>query len=263
MKKFLTALVILIALVGVGLYVALSSLDSIVAGLIEDTGSDLTKTNVDVGGVKIELTNGSAAITDFSIANPKGFESDNAFSVASASVALDVGNSTPDLVVIKEVAIDNPKIAYEFGPNGSNFDVLKKALDDATGGGATSGDGGNAPKIIIENLYIRNGEVDVIAPGGLDAAANLQDIHLTGIGRKSGGATAAEVGEQVLAELMSKVNLSVGQLDPAKLQEMLGAAGIDSVAGGAISLIGRDGIGTTTDDAISDVEGAIKGLFGD
>ena len=58
-----------------------SSLDSIVAAAIEKYGSQATQTSVSVSGVKLELTQGRAAISGLTVANPSGFSTPTVFSL--------------------------------------------------------------------------------------------------------------------------------------------------------------------------------------
>lgn len=125
-------------------------------------------------------------------------------------------------------------MTYEFGLGGSNLDVLKKNVD-AYGGGRSGGAGGGAPssgeasagrRVVIENLYIRDGQVAVSADFLRDekVSAKLPTIHLKDIGKQGGaasGATPAEVAAKVIAAISGSATGAVGQLNVEGIQKAL------------------------------------------
>jgi hypothetical protein len=239
---------ILILLAG-GLYFLLSSLDSIVEAAVEKFGSEMTQAEVQLDQVEIELTSGKGVLRGLTVGNPAGFNSARALSVGELSLALDTASVTTDTIVIKEIAITAPEVTYEFGLKGSNLDALKRNVDAYTAQGKDKKPedgkpGETGPKLIIENLYIRNGKVNVTAPElqNQTASASLPNIHLTGIGKKTGGATAAEVAEQVLAAIS---------------QQAARAAATTNL-GGLVEKAKKDAAGVLGDAA----KGAVPGLQG-
>jgi uncharacterized protein involved in outer membrane biogenesis len=215
----------------------------------------MTQARVELDGVKIELTSGKGALRGLTVGNPPGFKSERAMSLGELGLELDVGSVTKDPVVIKEISITAPDVTYEFGLKGSNLDALKQNVDAY---GAKSkdrskpADGEKKPdepgkKLVIENLYVRNGKVNVSATElqGQTASTSLPDIHLTDIGKKTGGATAAEVAEQVLAAISREAARAAAKTNVGGL--------IDKAKGGAAGAIG----GATKEGA-----SGLKGLFG-
>ena len=76
MKKVIlgTVAVLLVAVVGVGVFL-MQNLDGIVKNMIEKVGSDVVNTEVRVQEVKLNLSEGSATLRGFTVANPPGFSS--------------------------------------------------------------------------------------------------------------------------------------------------------------------------------------------
>jgi hypothetical protein len=243
----------ILILVGIGLYFLVSSLDSIVEAAVEKFGSEMTQAEVQLDQVQIELTSGKGALRGLTVGNPAGFKSDRALSLGELSLALDTASVTTDTIVIKEIVITSPEVTYEFGLKGSNLDALKRNVDAYTvqgkdkKGPEDDKPGQRGPKLIIENLYIRNGKVNVTAPElqNQSASASLPNIHLTGIGKNSGGATAAEVAEQVLAAIS---------------QQAAQAAATTNL-GGLVDKAKKDAAGALGDAAKEAVPG-LKGWFG-
>jgi len=195
MKKILIGLGVLVILVGVGVFVFLGQLNDIVRAAIEKVGSDMTQTNVELNEVDIELTSGKGALRGFRVTNPSGFSADDAFKFGEVTVELDISTVQSDPVVIKELVIQSPEIFYEFRENGdSNLQTLNDTVQSRAKSADSSASEEEGPKIIIENLYLRDGSVAVRAPLlNEKLSVPMPDIHLTDIGKKDKGATAREI----------------------------------------------------------------------
>jgi len=241
----------------------ISSIDSIIKDVVEKVGSETTKTEVTLNEASVSLSDGQAALRGLIVGNPSGFKTDNAFSLGEISVTIDGANSNEKQVVIKEVAINAPQVTYELGSNGSNIDAIQKNVESATGGsgGSSSSSSSEGPKLIIDNLYVRNGKIRISAPmmGGKTMDASLPTIHLKDIGRDSGGASPAEVAQQVLAEVTGSVGSTVGQLD---LSAVTGMA--EKAAGEAAKAMegATQGAGDAVKGATDAASGAMKNLLG-
>lgn len=212
-KIILVALALVAVAIGAGVAFLTSNLDGIVKKVIEAVGTEVAGVKVSVGEVKISLTEGKASISGLTVANPPGFAGAHAFSLGNIAVALDTGSLGADPIVVKDVAVAAPRVSYELGTGGtSNLDAIRKNVAAKSGGGgdkASSSEGGK--KLVIDRLFISKGSVALAAPvPGMKAEAALADITLTGIGRKSGGASAAEIATQVL-DALTKSALKAGQ----------------------------------------------------
>src|SRR5690606_16873668 len=86
-----TLIVIGIA-VAVGLRFGADRLDMVVVSTIERYGSALTGTRVDVDGVELAPAAGRAELAGLTVDNPRGYATDYAVRVGSATVELDVGS---------------------------------------------------------------------------------------------------------------------------------------------------------------------------
>jgi hypothetical protein len=250
MWKWIAAivLVLVLAIVG-GLYYVYTNLGSYVRVAIERYGSEATQTTVHVSSVTLKIEASEGAIKGLTIHNPNGFSSANALSLGVASLVVDpqsVLGSGP--IHIKEVVIDAPQVLYEQGMGGSNLDTLKHNVNAyaAKLGGASppsatpSATGGTKPerKLIIDNLYVRNGKVAVSESAlkgisGLGYATALPTIHLSNIGRAKGGATPAEVTQQVVGAITQEAAIVGAE---ALTQELVksGALGKNGAAVGGI-----------------------------
>lgn len=212
MKKIilLGGAAVLVLLIGIIVTVILS-IDSIIETAVNDFGPKITLTDVRLDSADIGIFSGEGKLNGLVVGNPvnRGFKPRNLFAMDQVRVAIDKNSLTSDTIVIKEVAIIAPKIAYELKDfSESNFDGLLKNIAQTTGGDSAAkkadepaaeseGEAGASKKIIIENFVISGAEVtaDMTGMPGEGMTLPLPEIHLTDIGKDEGGATPAETAE--------------------------------------------------------------------
>lgn len=235
---------VLVVLVIAGMGLLFSNLDGLVKTAIEKAGTEVAGSKVSVGEVKISLGEGTATITGLSVANPAGFKEPTAFRLGQVSVTLDAGSVTGNPVVIKTISVVDPAITYEMGDKGSNIDALQRHVQSKTGGGASGPAkaqpaGGDEKKLVIDRLSVTNGTVTLASPiPAVKGSAKLGDIVLTGIGRDSGGASAADVAGRFLNALTGSA---------MKAATSMGIGDVGAAVKGIVP---------------SDAGGALKGIFG-
>ncbi len=258
MKKILIGVVVILVVVGgVGVYVYLNA-GGIIKQIVEEVGSEATKTKVSLSKVDLSIQSGEAALIGFQMGNPSGFKTPKAMSFGVVSVKIDPASVTGDVILIKEVVIAKPEITYEFASGGgSNFDAIQKNVNAyakalGAGGQKDSAEAKGSKKFIIEHLYVRDGKIGVSADFLQGKALNggLPTIHLKDIGKKSNGATAAEVADQLMSEISKSATKVVSSLGVGK---MMDAA--EGVMKGAEKMLEGGG-----GDAKKLLEGATKGV---
>ncbi|MDE2228291.1 MAG: hypothetical protein KGL11_04530 [Alphaproteobacteria bacterium] len=119
--------------------------------------------------------------------------------------------------MIKKVDIERPQVTYELDNGGSsNLATLQKNAMAYGGGGAAPANGSER-KLIIDDLVIRQGQVGISQAmlKGKSLSAPLPEIHLTNIGKSSGGASPAEVAKEVLAAITGAA-AKIGSSEVAK-----------------------------------------------
>lgn len=279
MKKILIGLAAIIVLVVGGLIYVYANLDDIVKTTIEKAGTRVTLADVTVSGVSIEPTQNTAAIDGLVVGNPDGFDTDYAFSLGNISVRLDGSTLTSDTIRIIEVVVDSPSVIYELGNGSSNIATIQRNVEafvqrvsGPTGAGGAdqkpaddvAGSEGSGTKIIIDNVYVRNGDVGISAGvlQGKKLSASLPEIHLTDVGKDEGGATPAEVAGEILTAINASVFKAVSSLNVDGLLQGVGDLGKGVV--GAVGAVGgaASGGGTKLKDGADALGGAVKGLFG-
>jgi hypothetical protein len=232
MKKLLAAIAVLVAIVAVAVYFFLFNLNGIIKSALEKYGSEVTQTAVNISSVDLSLATGHGAVNGFSLGNPKAFVAAKAMKIGSVDFQVDtktVTGSQP--IVIDVININSPDITFEVGNDGiSNLQVLGKNVQGAPSSGASdkSDSGTSARKVIIKNLYIRNGKVAITHAllRRREVSANLPTIHLTNIGQGGVGVTPEEVTKRILTEI-SKQASTVGFATLTKEIPSLGKLGSD------------------------------------
>ena len=215
-------IVAVIAIVAAGAYLFINA-GSIVEKVIERVGTDATGTSVQVGSLDLNLGERTAAIHEFTVANPNGFTDPNAFSLNEISVQVE--SVSADLIVLREVVVDSPRVFYEIAEGGTNIDVIRANIDayqQQLGGVGGSGGGGSETKIIIDRLRFTGGEV-LARGGGQEVNVDLPPLTLTDIGRSSGGETAGHVAAQIADRLTQHVAETVAR---SEIERRLGLDGV-------------------------------------
>ncbi len=195
-----------------------SSIDSLVVAAVEKYGSEITGVRVSLAKSNIEAGSGRGTLSGLVVGNPEGFNTDSVFELGSVSVTLDMGSLTGDTIIIKEITIEEPQVTYEMSGGGSNIDAIQHNVDAymARLGGDNAAEGTDeGPKLVIENLYVRNGTVRVSASllKGKTLDSSLPDIHLTDIGKEAGGATPGQAVSQVMAAITGSVGKAAAVVD--------------------------------------------------
>ena len=203
MKKFLLILLTIIILLAGGICGLYLNLESIVKASVAKYGSQLTGTEVALDGFRLSLRKGEAELKGLRIANPEGYQTPQILSLGSVYVRLDMRSLLKPVIVVEEIRIANPEIAYELKSVAHNnvSDLLaavnknaaaaaaKPAADqtDATragtakpavssGGSAKSASSSGGKKVIINALNITGGKVSLGATFGGKGAVTLKDI---------------------------------------------------------------------------------------
>ncbi len=257
MRRFLFILLLLVAVVGVVMYYVLTNLSGIIEATIEDYGSDATQTDVALNSVDISLADGSAALNGLTVGNPEGYSNNNAVSFGRINVQVDLdslqscGAAGCDVITLNEVSVESPEILYELGQGGNNLQTIQKNVEAYTAslsGGSSSSSSSSGPKLIINRLVIREGQISVRNGESKIADVPLPTIDMSGIGASRGGAEPGEIASIVVGRLMQT---SLKAVATANIQDLIGGAG------GII-----DGAGGILEDGGKKAGDKIKGIFG-
>ena len=259
LKRILTtfgviAAVLVIAVIGLVLFI-----NPIIKGAIEKGIPVALGCKATVEKVSVKPFSGRVMIKNLKIASPQGYAEPEMFAIDEFRVKVDVASvlKSSGPIVINEVIIRGPKIAYEVVGSKSNFDaVMARFPQSDKPEKEKPKDGKKAGrKVIIDLVEFKDGQVNVRAGYtlGQTIPLPLPSLTLRDIGRASGGVTAVQALAHVLGNLASVItnlvtdsmkfitdqagNLAKGALDAGKATL---DAGKD--AGKAVLETGKDAV---------------------
>jgi hypothetical protein len=197
MKKIIAALLIPLALIGIGLFWLSSNLDNLLKDAIEKYGSAMTQAKVSVGAVKITPGDGRGMISNLTIGNPAGFKTEYLLKVEQIDVSIDIASITQNVIVIHNIAVIAPDVIYEKGDTMTNIDALQKNIGAYLG---TPADKKEGKKLIVEQLTIRDAKAQASA-----AFMKGKTIAMKNIGSAKGGITPGELGQEIAGQIKAKL----------------------------------------------------------
>lgn len=212
-------LVLLLAIIG-GFAYLFSNLNSLVAQVMEDQGSEVVGTKVSVSGVDISLRDGRASLSGLSVNSPDGFKLQPAIGLGEIVADIDLQSLKGEPIVIEEIRVSAPVLKAEVHQDGSsNIGVINKNIQefsqkitDRTGGGSGSESAEEQKRIRIKKFVFEQGRIEVDASDlGIEAqAVDLPAIRLDDIGGAQ-GATPAEIGRVVLGTLTKQATTAIAK----------------------------------------------------
>ncbi len=231
MKKILAILVVLLIILVVAVVGATFFLGSIVKKGVETIGPQVAKVDVKLDSVKLSVLSGEGTLKGFILGNPPGFKSPSAVEVGEISVALQPRSVLSDKLVVRSVRVISPTITLE-GLKGDNLNkILENMQGPAAGGGkeqkpppAAKKPDASQKKIEIDDLVLRDGKVNLVLPPAGAFSVPLPEIHLTDLGKDSGGLTPSELSAKVIKAILNGAMSSAakGGQAPVKLMEGAG-----------------------------------------
>lgn len=228
MKKTLAIVAVLVIAAVAAYFMLQNPLGRLVKMAVEEFGPEMTQAAVKVGRVEISATDGHGALSGLFLGNPKGFKSDYALKAGTVEIELEPASLAKDVIVIRKILIDAPQIGYEKVDDITNFDAIQRNIEKYLGTKSDKSEKskqGSGKKMTIDSFVIRNAKVNY--NGMLELT--LPDIELRNVGKKTGGATSAQVVKAVVAELNTKLAIAL-----AKVAVIGGVGGVVVGAGAAI-----------------------------
>jgi hypothetical protein len=222
LKVILVAFVLVLLLVGGGLYYVYTNLDSLVENGIESAGTSAAGTRVAVDGVDVDLLGGSATIRGFSIANPSGYSDAPMLSFDELAVVIDIAAMSRNngTIAITSITSRNPHLLYETHGGVSNLDVIRERLGSEPAAPEPQAQGTelnlDIGSIVVEGIGATVISDLMPAP----AEVELGDVRLSNL-----SGTPAEIAQQVLRPLLTQVAASAARIAVTLLPEDVRAAG--------------------------------------
>jgi hypothetical protein len=194
------ALALAVVLAAGGIAYLWSSLDGIVERRIERDGTRMLGSEVSVGRVDLDLRRGTGRIHDLRVANPDGFEGDEAFAFERIELTMQPGSVRERPIRIEDVEIDDATIWLEIDAQGrSNLDRLVRNTRAPKPPEPEDGPAGEPTRIAIARLDFLGGTLVLDPPG----AGEPERLELLAFDKSQvGGARGATGGE--IAKLLTQ-----------------------------------------------------------
>lgn len=237
MKKVLIGLAVVVAIVGITIWLFLGSLDDIVAGQIKSIGSELTGVPVAVDSVRIKLGDGSGQIKGLRISNPPGYKSNTAFNMDLLRLGINLDSLGTPPLTLNELIIDSPIVNLEVNnKGGSNLKDIATNVSNNTAKAdkkSEEASDGKPIKIAIRKLTVKGVALHIQGVESMKGTSiTLPSIELTEVGGKQ-GATPGQIGTKVMVAVISEVlKLSAAQAIEGSVEEK-----VDEIKGGVLDAL--------------------------
>lgn len=217
-KAFKYGILGLIVLLVVGFAILTLYLDSMVKSGIETIGLEMTGTEVTVDNVSISLFTGQGTISGFRVANPEGYQTENAFSVDDFSISLDISTLLSDVVVVNDVRISGPAVYVEQKLPDNNLQTILSRINESVSTGTSSD-----TELVIEHFLLENGSAELYTEVGGERSArvDISAIELNDLGRGGGKQAAEEVVKEIADRLIEQALEAAVQSGGEQLREAL------------------------------------------
>ena len=211
-----------VALIGLGAIAAVAVLlplvcETLLRRAVEDIGSGLTKTPVQLRQVDLSLFSGRLVLKDLSVGNPPEYQAPVALSVRAIRVSIDWPSLLRRPILIREIVVEGPEVTLEGSTTRNNLTTLRDQVQATTNGSSPgraskgsrpSNQGGRAPIIVTRlrivdtrlNMLLRAGSLETNVRG-----VSLREITLKDLGSTVHTTSIGEITAQILAVLTTEV----------------------------------------------------------
>ncbi|MYM62514.1 AsmA family protein [Pseudomaricurvus sp. HS19] len=208
------ALVAIIAVVAVVVVLALQNLDKIIKAVVEDVGPKVVGTDVQLQGVVVQLKEGLVQLDGLTIHNPQGFSDNSIFSLGTIGVQLDTSALGGDVIVIKEVVIDQMELLSEFKTvKDNNLQALLNNVKQNTASSeskpaeqkpAEPAAEGSDVKLAIEHFRFAESKLTIQSDQYGEEVVKMPTIDMKNLGTKENGLTPEQLGQVVIERLTNE-----------------------------------------------------------
>ena len=236
-----------------------------VAGMVANSVvPGITGTEFNVQKIRINPYTGALRVEKLRLANPKGYDAEDAVALDLLSVKIAPMSLAKDTIVVNDVTLENPYVSYLNKDSTNNFDQIIANVN----AGKTEKEEEKAEevkeevegkKVIVEHLAITGTRVRY----GL-ITLPIPNIVLNGLGASQGGVTIESVGLEIWEKIKGSFSSVGGALggavgDAAKLLGD-GASGLlNSVTGGDAAKGAGDAAKGATEGAKKTVDAVTDG----
>ncbi len=212
-KIIVSILVALVVVIAIALFIGLKNLDTLVEAAIESVGPMVTKTEVQVEGVNIKLTEGRGDIYGLEVANPEGYSDRPIIKVGQVGLEIQPGSITEDVIVIREILVDGAVLNAEHqGVSDINIKTLLDQMrPDSPEEPPQSTTASPDVRFMVEKLSFTGATLDLRSEELGERNLTMRDIQLEELGDRQEGLTPAQLTRAILNPLMQRARERVEQ----------------------------------------------------
>ena len=241
MKK-LAIFALILAVIGAVVYFKAPSAENIVKTVVHKYGSQVTGTEVNLGGFRLALTKGEVEISDLTVANPENYSQPHIMSVGRVLVKVNLKSLLDKTIIVEKVEIEKPQITYELlsltqnnvsqlleniKQNTASADKKAAAEEKKTDDGKSTGDPvKDGKKVIISDLSVTGGNINLaasLAGRATSASVPLPTIKMQNIGKEK-GKNGAGIVDTLSAVLQKIFDTAYDTVVKSKLVDLKSAA---------------------------------------
>lgn len=203
-KIIVSILVALLVVIAIAVGIGLRNLDALVEAAIETVGPMVTKTDVQVDRVNIELTEGRGEVFGLQVANPEGFSNRSIFEVGQVALQIRPSSLREDVIVIREILVDGAQLNAE---HQNLTEVNLKALLDNMRPEATeepykSSTASPDLRFMVERLSFTNAQLTLRSDELGERELQMRDIQAENLGDTEDGLNPTELARALLNPLL-------------------------------------------------------------
>ncbi|MBP5398921.1 MAG: AsmA family protein [Alphaproteobacteria bacterium] len=191
MKKFLLfVFVFLLLIIGGAVFYVMYNMEDLVKNAVNKYGSQVTGTEVRLGGFQLSPFDGWAKMRNLTVANPKGYAQANIISLGDVEVKLNIKSLLDPTIIVEKVVVNKPEVTYELSNiSRNNISDLLNNINQNTSSTKKAeqenkSDAGK--KVVVDVLNVVEGKVNVaasVAGQGAAVGLPLPKIEMKNIGR--------------------------------------------------------------------------------
>jgi hypothetical protein len=216
-KILLGLFVAVIAVVAVVVFLGLQNINQIVKIAVETEGPKVTGTAVQLERVDLSLMEGRGELYGLQIDNPKGYQSEYAFSMGQVALQVEPKSLTGKVIVINEILIDGAKlIAEQKDLTRTNLQDLLDNVKGKSGSKAsqqTASPASDSPsadvRLMVEKFSFVNGGVRLITTEWGERTLKLPGINITDVGDRDVGLTPEQLTQALLDPILAQAKAAV------------------------------------------------------
>ena len=192
---------VVVLVVGAGVFVIINS-GSLIKTAVEKLGPEYLGVSVTLDSAEVSLMEGSGTLNGLVIGNPAGFDGPYAMRIGRISLTLDTAEISDELVVIKVLEVDAAEVAIVAKGKNTNLEAIMDNLSGEEPASTTVEEDSSELKMIIDRFVFSNAKTSLDSDLIGRKTVELPNITLTGIGRKSSGATVKDTVKQLLRPIV-------------------------------------------------------------